>query len=100
MVGTVETQAVVVGRSEGEIRTRSNRKLEKPYFPTFDFESMHNHINFVDALLIARLAAQPLFGGSRRLGLDLIRLAVRARCQRHLRHEYHCHQSNRSWHDR
>jgi len=32
------------------------------------------HLAIVDALLVARLAAQPLFGGSRRLGLDLVRL--------------------------
>ena len=49
------------------------------------------HLAIVDALLIARLAAQPLFGGSRRLGLDP---AVCARSQRHLRYEYHRHQSN------
>ena len=49
------------------------------------------HLAIVDALLVARLAAQPLFGGSRRLGLDLVRLAVPARSQRHLRYEYHCH---------
>jgi hypothetical protein len=30
------------------------------------------HLAIFDALLIARLAAQPLFGGSRRLGLDLV----------------------------
>jgi hypothetical protein len=54
------------------------------------------HLAIVDALLVARLAAQPLFGGSRRLGLDLVRLAVRARSQRHLRCEYHRHQSNRA----
>ena len=35
-----------------------------------------------------------------RLRLDLIRLAVRARSQRHLRYEYHCHQSNGSSHHR
>src|SRR6516164_6825014 len=58
------------------------------------------HLAIFDALLVARLAAQPLFGGSRRLGLDLVRLAVRARSQRHLRYEYHRHQSNRSWHRR
>src|SRR5262249_37318705 len=30
------------------------------------------HLAIFDASLIARLAAQPLFGGSRRLGLDLV----------------------------
>src|SRR5215831_9385674 len=34
------------------------------------------HLAIVDALLIARLAAQPLFGGSRRLGLDPVCLPV------------------------
>src|SRR5262245_63591734 len=58
------------------------------------------HLAIVDALLIARLAAQPLFGGSRRLGLDPVCLPVCARSQRHLRYEYHRHQSNRSWHHR
>jgi hypothetical protein len=43
------------------------------------------HLAIVDVLLIARLAAEPLFGGSRRLGLDLVRLPVCARSQRHLR---------------
>jgi hypothetical protein len=32
------------------------------------------HLAIVDALLVARLAAEQLFGGSRRLGLDLVRL--------------------------
>src|SRR5262249_3181850 len=58
------------------------------------------HLAIVDALLIARLAVQPLFGGSRRLGLDLVRLPVCARSQRHLRYEYHCRQSNGSSHHR
>src|SRR5215472_11796196 len=46
------------------------------------------HLAIVDALFVARLAAEPLLGGSRRLGRDLVRLAVRARSQRHLRQEY------------
>src|SRR5260221_855620 len=54
------------------------------------------HLAIVDALLVARLAAQPLFGGSRRLCLGLVRLAVPARSHRHLRCEYHCPPSNRS----
>jgi hypothetical protein len=47
------------------------------------------HLAIVDALLVARLAAEPLFGGSRRLGLDLLHLPACARSQRHLRYEYH-----------
>src|SRR6516225_10444636 len=68
--------------------------------PRFRTAQCGRHLAIVDALPVAHLAAQPLFGGSRRLGLDLFRLAVRARSQRHLRYEYHRHQSNRSWHRR
>jgi hypothetical protein len=51
------------------------------------------HFTIVDALL-ARFAAEPLFGGSRWLGLDLVRLPVCTRSRRHLRYEYHRDQSN------
>src|SRR6516225_11629614 len=42
------------------------------------------HLAIVDALLVARVAAEPLFDGSRRLGLDLLHLPVCARSQRRL----------------
>src|SRR5262245_47633500 len=52
------------------------------------------HFTIVDALLVARFAAEPLFGGSRWRGLDLVRLPVCTRSRRHLRYEHHRDQSN------
>ena len=42
--------------------------------PVLQTAQSGRHLAIVDALLIARLAAEQLFGGSRRLGLDLVRL--------------------------
>src|SRR5262245_5209507 len=87
-------------RSARDGRIDAVAALIRPWLRTAQIE---RHLAVVDALLVARLAAEPLLAGAGCTTLDLLVLAGAARacvCGGQHRHERHRHDAYPSLHDR